>query len=334
MNPSPRAPSNVEPGGAVALYYPYFSVRDELWAKQILILWDRLVSIVPQAVTFDSVSTPLSDALYRYGALETWSVDEAVRMEAVDLALNYLDRNVGLFPETEESFRIHFGKVTYRLLPELERRQLRATEIDGWIEVDHQVGLLILAVLAHSLARRTTTPPLTDQPEVADAYVALGRQAGTRAAIGLVHRDVSLAVPDLTGVDLEKWLRFRNQHAGSLSEYRSQLLRRSREVARAADADHVDELIADWSEDSQRYLDQNKTTFRKFLTGDVGIAVLEVVAAVGSGFAATDVAGGAGVLTGIGSVATAADAYRRLRQAGEPQQHYLSFLAKLEKKFG
>jgi len=55
----PRAPEGVAVPPDVCLYYPHFEVRDENWAKEALLYWETIATIVPLDVDTASFSSQL-----------------------------------------------------------------------------------------------------------------------------------------------------------------------------------------------------------------------------------------------------------------------------------
>lgn len=329
MSMSPRAPSELRTKKQVALYYPYFSVRDETWVKETLLLWEQIATIVPQGVDVSAEDDELTHKLRDNSALVHWSIDSRVRHEALDLALDLLDEGAAASFPNRGKLPVHYGKVSHRFAEELTARGHAMNFQGEWIELDENVGLLFLSVLAHELAASTTAPPISDQTEVAEAYLSLASaNSSTEIRYDLLHKNVRLAIPDLASVELDKWLWFRKKYAPLLSEYRGQVSAHSRRIARAQSEDEVQDLLSEWEQEAEIYLDRNRGTFRRFLTPEIAFTGLEFLAAVGA------LAGGQLAFAGAAAAGAAGHLGLALTRAGTPEQHYLSFLARAQRKFG
>jgi hypothetical protein len=53
---TPRAPVGVGAQKGACLYYPNFSVQSDLWAKQALLFWDFIATIIPKDVSLSAIA--------------------------------------------------------------------------------------------------------------------------------------------------------------------------------------------------------------------------------------------------------------------------------------
>lgn len=279
---TPRAPSGVGVQQDTCLYYPFFSVRDEIWLKQVLVWWDRIAIIVPIDVPLDRVADERLRALAEAGAIQAWPVDMAAREKAARVAVELIDQGkLAAFPKGEP-FELHFGKVTNQLVEELKRRDQIVDLSGGNVVVPGNTGFLVMTILAHVLAEKTKAWPLTDERELANAYVAIARREGAGGgAVAVVEADLQLMIPKLESVDLVDWLRFREDHRAELETYRKSVKQLARDVSRAADHDAAQEIIADRREQVEGEIEANKSIFKK-LTSETALAALTLVAEAGA----------------------------------------------------
>src|ERR671918_278038 len=86
-----RAPGSVGIQADTSLYYPNYSVKDELWAKQVLLFWDSISTIVPRDVDPTSIDSELFRSLAKGGALRTWQVELPLRERVASTAMQLID---------------------------------------------------------------------------------------------------------------------------------------------------------------------------------------------------------------------------------------------------
>jgi hypothetical protein len=97
-----------------------------------------------------------------------------------------------------------------------------------------------MCVLAHVLAEAMEARPLTDHPQLGEAYLnVMGASPRGSDAVRVIAQDLDVAVPDLRDVDLRAWLAFRNKHRRELMAYRESVTRLARELAGAEDEDEA-----------------------------------------------------------------------------------------------
>jgi len=272
-----RAPGSVGMQADTCLYYPNYSVQDEQWAKQVLLFWDSISTIIPRDVDPGSIDSELFRSLAEGGALRTWQVELPLRERVATTALQLIDEGrTEAFPQ-ESEFRINFGKMTNELRSGLEQRDLRCEPEGADLVVDGSIGLLVMAVLAHALAEETRAAPLTDQVALGKAYISVLGPPRDDANLRIVERDISLMVPDLDSVDLEKWLRFRKRNKERVKQYRDSVKGIASEVARAQSEDQVADIIDRRAQQIQQELDSRKSAFQK-LTSAFKESMLVIVA--------------------------------------------------------
>jgi hypothetical protein len=322
---TPRAPSGVGIRQDTCLYYPYFSVRDEVWLKHVLVWWDRIATIVPVDVPLERVTDDRLRALAEANAIQAWPVDAAAREKAARAAVELIDQGALTdFPEGEP-FELHFGKMTNQLVEELRRRDQIVDLRGDNVLVPRNTGFLVMAVLAHVLAERTRAWPLTDELDLATAYIGIARREGAGGgAVEVVEADLQLMVPNLESVDIVDWLRFREDHRADLEAYRRSVKQLARDVSRAADRDAAEEILDDRREQVEGEIEANRSIFRK-LTSETSIVALSFVAEAGALVANPALAGAVAV------VAAGALVAKRFRHR---EIHHLSFLTKAARQFG
>lgn len=322
---TPRAPSGVGIQQDTCLYYPYFSIRDEVWLKQVLVWWDRIATIVPVDVPLEHIADTRLRVLAEAGAVQAWPVDMAERQEAARVAIELIDEgNLTAFPEGEP-FELHFGKMTDQLVDDLKKRDQVVDVRGGQVVVPGNTGFLVMAILAHVLAERTKAWSLTDQRELANAYIGIARRGGASGgAVEVVEADLQLLIPNLESVDLADWLKFRTDHRAELVTYRKSVKQLARDVSRAADRDEAQEILADRKEQVEGEIEEKKRIFKK-LTSETSLATLSFVAEAGALVANPAVA------TAVAVVAAGALVTRHFRHR---EIHHLSFLTKAARQFG
>lgn len=321
-----RAPSGVGPQQDTCLYYPYFTVRDELWLKQVLVWWDRLATVVPVDVPLERVADDRFHALAEAGAIQAWPVEMAAREEAARAAIGLIDQGrLAEFPEGEP-LELHFGKMTGHLVEQLRERGQTIDRRGGNVIVPMNTGLLVMAVLAHVLAERTRAWPLTDQRDLANAYLGIAsrRTGAGGGAMAVVEGDLQLVIPNLESVDLTHWLQFRADHREELKSYRRSIKQLARDVSRAEDHDVAQEMLDDRREQVEDEIEAGKGLFKK-LTTETAVAALTLVTEAGVLAINPALGGTVGVVATAGALA--ANRFRRR------EIHHLSFLTKAARKF-
>ncbi len=327
----PRAPSGVGVQPDTCLYYPYFSVRDEAWLKQILVWWDQLATIVPLDVPLASVADGRFQALAEAGALQAWPVDLHVREAAARAVLDLIDQGkLAEFPEGDP-FELRFGKMTHELVDELRRRD-QVISVEGEnVLLPGNTGFLVMAILAQALAEGTGAWPLTDEQSQAEAYVAIARGEpeggpGARVAAGLqlMKVDLELTVPNLESVDLAAWLKFRDKHRSDLAAYRRSVKKLARDIALAPDRDVAQEVLSERKEQVQAEMEDRRSLFKR-LTSDSALVALSFL--VDLGVVAFNPALGAAISVAATGPLVAKQVLRR-------EIHHLSFLTKAARRFG
>lgn len=97
-------------------------MRDERWAKEALLYWETIATIVRLDVDTEGFTSHLYRDLADAGAVEPWGVSRDARERAADLILPLLDAgHADAFPDGEP-FTLNFGKLTRSLIPGLRER--------------------------------------------------------------------------------------------------------------------------------------------------------------------------------------------------------------------
>jgi hypothetical protein len=322
----PRAPLGISVEKPTCLYYPYFSMRDIEWTKKALLFWDTIATIVPKSVDVTDLPDPHFHALMNAGVVQPWAVSTEVREDVADSALTMIDEGVHLqFPEGED-FTVNFGKLTHRLRHELTDRGHVVKSYEHQLTLDHRVAMMILTLLAHRLAELTNAQPLTDDSDLASRYVHIGHGASRgSSALQILERDLALAIPDLQDIELDKWLRFREDNRAALELYRVGLRKLARDLTHAREEAEADEILLDRQEDLASKMDDRKAIFRR-LTSDNTWMTLRLVFEVGATAPASPEL--AAALVGLEGAAFVARKFRR------KELHHLSFVQEAASKFG
>jgi uncharacterized protein DUF6236 len=314
-----RAPAGIEQRPGTCLYYPYFSISNETWLKEALLWWDRIATIVPNDVPIEAIADDQMRALADFGVFEAWPVEARIRDRAAKTAIRLMDEGaLADFPDAED-FELHFGKLTGQLQEQLYEREQVVRGGPGSIYVKGKTGLLVLSVLAHMLAEETRAWALTDDPQLATAYLGIARRSGAGAGVlSVIEADIDVVIPQIQDVPIARWLKFREEHPNELEVYRRSIANLARDVARAADTEEAEEILAERKDALRDELDRQKGIFNK-LTSEVAVATISFVAAAG-GFAVNPALGAA--VSAVAAGAIVASQFRRR------EIHQLSFLAK------
>lgn len=320
----PRAPYGLDASVTNCLYYPFFAIQNEDWAKKALLFWDSIATIVPKDVDLKTVGDATFHTLVSNGAVQPWAVSTEIRSEVADAALAMIDNGVHLqFPEGDP-FVVNFGKLTPTLRQQLADRDLVRHSTQTELTLDRNVAFLILTLLAHRLAEATTAQPMTDDAELASCYIHVGHgQNRLTAALNILERDIRLAVPDIRNVDLNAWLRFREANRPALEAYRSGIRKLAREVSHATETGEVDEILSERQDEIAEKVAAKKRVLQT-LTSDVTFTTLRLVVEIGS---APLNPGVAAALVGLEGIALGV---KRLQRK---ELHHLSFVQKAAKKF-
>ncbi len=320
----PRAPEGVAVRPDVCLYYPHFEVRDENWAKEALLYWETIATIVPLDVDTASFSSQLYRDLADAGAVEPWGVSRDARERATDVILQLLDAGYAdAFPEGEP-FTLNFGKLTRSLIAGLKERGVDARATGQDVLVDFRVGSLVMCVLAHVLADAMKTRPLTDHPQLGETYLnVMGASPRGSNTVTIIAQDIALAIPDLRDVDLRAWLAFRDKHRRELTEYRESVTSLAREAAGAEDEDEALSVFEARRATIERYLESKKGFFKR-LTASTTLSAVSLLL----GLPSLVDPGVIEVVTGTASPAIG------VKQLMKREVHQLSFVQKLSQKWG
>jgi hypothetical protein len=319
-----RVPEGVGPRPDTCLYFPYYEVRDETWAKEALLYWDKVATIVPIDVDPRGFNSPLYRTLSEHAAVEAWPVSYWVRDEAARRILSLIDAGKHADLPDGPAFRLNFGKLSDKLIEGLIEREVEVNRKANDVEVDFRVGALVMCSLAHYLGDQTESRPVTDDPALGEAYISvLDASTRSRTIEGLIKRDLDMAVPAIRDIELASWLEFRSKHKRELVEYRASLEGLAREVAGAESPSEADDVIARRKEDLEQALHRG---FWKKLTTHRSLSRLSLV--IGLPSMAIDAHIGLPLASSVaGAVITVGQLLRR-------QVHGLTFVQRLHTKFG
>lgn len=320
----PRAPENVPTRPDVCIYYPYYEVRDEMWAKEALLYWETIATIVPLDVDTASFASPLYRTLADAGAVEPWGVSRGARERAASIILQLLDAgHAEAFPEGAP-FTLNFGKLTRSLIDGLQERDVSVTIKGQDVLVDFRVGSLVMCVLTHVLADALNTRTVTDHSELGRAYLnVLGASPRSSNAMTVVAQDLEIAVPDLREVDVHAWLAFRDKHRRELTAYRESVTSIARELAGAESEEEALSIFEGRRAAVEASLSKRKSFFKR-LTASTTLSTLSILLGL-PGFVNPDlvavVSGSASTAIGVG-------------QLMKRQVHQLSYVQKVSRKWG
>lgn len=318
-----RAPEGVGSRPETCLYYPYYEVREEAWVKEALLYWDMVATIVPVDVDPRGFKGSLYRELAEHDAVEAWPVSGWVRDETARRVLDLVD--AGKHSQLPEGppFLLNFGKLSTELTEGLQERGLEAKRKGSEVEVDFQVGALVMCTLAHHLGERTQSRAVTDDHALGAAFISvLSATQRTQNLEEVISRDLQVAVPDLRNINLSNWLEFRSKHPKELSAYRTAVDSLAREIAGAEDPAEAESVL----DRRQQQLEEavNQGVWRR-LTSDRTLSKLSLV--VGLPSVAVDLQLGVPLVTGVlGGAIT-------IKQLLRKEIHGLTFVQQLHDRF-
>jgi hypothetical protein len=299
-------------------------VREEVWVKEALLYWDKVATIVPLDVDPASFRSHLYRTLADRDVIEAWPVSGWVRDEAASRILDLLDSQAHIQLPDGPPFRLNFGKVSQELVRGLTERAFEIKAKGSDVEVEFRVGALVMCILAQQVGERAKSRAVTDDSDLGAAYVSvLGSPERARQLGEIISRDVSVAVPDVRNVDLEKWLDFRSRNQDELRVYRASLNSLAREMAGAEDASEADSVLERRQQELEEFMNRG---FLRKLTADRTLSGLSLIVGLPSLF--VDPALGFSVITG--GISTAIT----VKQLAHREVHALTFVHSLHRKFG
>ena len=215
------------------LYYPSFLPPSEQWAKDTLLFWDDIASIVPkehlgelrvsylQVLTDLGLFTPIDP---RRSLERDWSIGAGIELE-LEKRLQSPDVQRALANcDPSDSYHISVAKVTYGA-GELLRSSLVSAEhkmdwfpIGEWVAVKRPAAIIYMSLLADRVAQVEGFQPGTDSGFFEDQYLGTGghwpAQPTLRVALDGVIPTISR---EATFTDI---LRFREKHTEELLAFR------------------------------------------------------------------------------------------------------------------
>jgi len=241
------------------LHYPSIEFGDIDALKRALLVWDRVHRIVPagyQPQDQQDVVTAVQS-----GAVMSLSVDSNEKSAAAHRFLDfYYLRNststrlawpAGL--STETFTRINPEKIDAKLLPLFEQLAVRLTD-DGFMEVPHELAGGYMFYLATSIAEQRALSLTTDSSD----YWAVGTYFANEGCFTeQVYDDhansylANLAIDDLlpndlSSVDIDKILRFREDTAEIRHIFQIELEQLRDEVSRCNNKEHARYIVQDF----------------------------------------------------------------------------------------
>lgn len=305
------------------LYYPNFSFEDEAWAKQALIVWDKIATIVPADVDTNLIGNETYRLLKRANLVENWPVELWVRETAAQRSLKMLDAGQQKLFSSAEPFRLNFGKLTEDFFHELNMRGFTATREGTDVVVEGDVGMLIMSVLAHTLSSQTHSAAMTDKEELADSYLRIAHREPLSAELDVIRVDLSIAVPDLSQISVGRWIEFRKKHRAELEMYRGSIRALSFALAAVDDAEKRAEVLEKRRIDVQAHLDRNDSPFKRL--GPIAANWGPSLVIAGGAFAMNPLLDGLlAAASGFGPAAISEAVRRKFKRA-----HGMSFLLEI-----
>lgn len=329
-----------------ALHYPSIEFNDIDAMKRALLVWDRIHRIVPAGYQPNDQSEILMAV--QSGAVINLCVDAEEKSAAAHRFLDfYYLRNHAenrlTWPagfSTETFTRINPEKIDARLLPLFEQLAKRLTA-DGFLEVPHELAGGYMFYLATSVAEQRALSLTTDSSD----YWAVGTYFANdgcfteqvydeHANAYLANLAIDDLLPDdLSSVDIDKLLRFREDTAELRNNFQRELELLRDEISRCNNKEHARYIIQDFVnrfEKAKKEYREAMSFFRKtdiYSLFSVGVPVAGAMIAlptVGGGDPYDPVRICAGVL--IGAVSALAT-----REMGHKPKSIASYLVDAER---
>lgn len=335
-----------EPLRETALYYPYMKVPKSPWFTQVLLYWDDVATIVPDA--YRDASSREARAYVETGLLRRMSPDDAVRGLRGDQFVSTFLQTITPWDsaETPSFTRIHAGKMSAGLFEELAAMGLarRADDLQGiWYRVEKSTAGAFMAYLAGVMSGLTPgLTPVTDSASHVAALAAAGRSQKQKLQ-ALRYSAITEALPTPLGpVTAYDLVEFKDKNRDALKRCRDYLDSELLSLTRVSDDDELAERELAGKLDGFRTEAeelQNELAARMRERGWAGVARASfgAIAAAGLSSASALADGGSALVTGLAlgsSVCSLIDPARDfLRRRASPESAspllYAALTAKL-----
>lgn len=301
--------SRQEPLVETALYYPYMTAPKSTWFTQVLLYWDDVATIVPDA--HEHAASPETRDFVQAGLLRRMSPDEAVygvngdqfASKFLETALPWTSTDIPSFTE------IHGGKMSYSLFEELKAMGL-AQRAEGrrrgiWYRVEKTTASAFMAYLAGVMSGLTPgVTPVTDSVNHVAALAPSG-QSKKQKLEALRYVAITEALPTPAGpVNANDLARFKDRYRDELKRCRDYLDLQLISLARANDDDDLAEheltlRIADLRHEANEL--QAELHMRMRQRGWMGFskANFGAIASTGLQSVSAMVSGGSALVTGM-----------------------------------
>nr|WP_294865311.1 hypothetical protein [uncultured Pseudogulbenkiania sp.] len=328
-----------------ALYYPSIEFNDLDALKRSLLVWDRVHRIVPAG--YQPEDQPEISTAVQSGAIMNLTVDAHEKSSAAHRFLDFhFLRTSASTPltwpagfSTETFTRINPEKIDAKLLPLFEQLAKRLTA-DGFLEVPHEFAGGYMFYLATSVAEQRALNLTTDSSDYWAVGTYFANEGCFTEQVYDEHANTYLAnlaiddlLPsDLSSVDLETVLRFREETTELRNQFQRELELLRSEIARCNNKEHARYIVQDFIKRFERAKTEYRKSmafFRKpdlcsiFSVGVPAAATMIALPTVGGGDPYDPIRIGAGILMGaVSALAT--------REMGHKPKSIASYLVDAE----
>ncbi|VWB69803.1 hypothetical protein BLA14095_03176 [Burkholderia lata] len=316
-----------------ALHYPTIEFNDIDALKRALLVWDRIHRIVPAGYQPKDQSEILTAV--QSGAVMNLSVNAQEKSLAAQRFLDFHSirndaKTLLTWPagfSTETFTRINPEKIDAKLLPLFEQLTARLTA-DGFLEVPHELAGGYMFYLATSIAEQRSLNLTTDSSD----YWAVGTYFANdgcfteqvydeHANSYLANLAIDDLLPnDLSLVDVDKLLRFREDTCELRKNFQDELESLRDEISRCNNKEHARYIVQDFVKRFEKAKDEYRKTlgfFRKvdvcslFSVGVPAAAAIIALPTIGGGDPYDPLRIGVGVLIGaVAALATREMSYK------------------------
>lgn len=312
------------PSVETALYYPYMQTPTSPWFTQVLLYWDDVATIVPDA--YGPPVDQKTQDLVEVGLLRRMSPDDAVYgLGRHQFASTFLE-TVEPWQRTEiPSFtEIHAGKMSYVIFRELKEMGL-ARSSEGrdrgvWYRVENATANAFMAYLAGAMSGLTPgLTPVTDSLDHVAALSASGRSRKRKLEV-LRYVAITEALPMPRGpVNADDLAAFKDQHRDELKLCRQYLDLQLMTLARADEDDDLVEhelglRLAALRQETNELESELQAQMCRRGWSHFSRANFGAIAAAGLSSASTVVSGGSASATGLALGAAAAGLVDPIRE--------------------
>lgn len=329
-----------------ALHYPSIEFNDIDALKRALLVWDRIHRIVPAGYQPNDQSEILTAV--QSGAVMNLSVDAQEKSAAAHRFLDFhclrnsaktrLSWPAGF--STETFTRINPEKIDAKLLPLFEQLATRLTA-DGFLEVPHELAGGYMFYLATSIAEQRALSLTTDSSD----YWAVGTYFANdgcfteqvydeHANTYLANLAIDDLLPDdLSSVDLDQLLRFREKTGEIRNIFQRELDLLRNEISRCNNKEHARYIVEDFVKRFEKAKEEYRKTMSFFRKADI-CSIFSVGVPVAATIIGLPTVGGGGVYDpiriGVGMLIGAVSALAT-REMGHKPKSIASYLVDAER---